>query len=63
MSYRFKPGDKVRIHATPSSSLGVKEHADEVVTIKECYPYIYDTYRLEELPHLWDGKVFEEVNK
>ena len=32
--YRFNIGDKVRIHATKTSSVGCKEHDGEVVTIK-----------------------------
>ena len=33
-AYRFNVGDKVRIHATKTSSVGVKEYDGKVVTIK-----------------------------
>lgn len=50
--YKFNVGDKVRIHATKTSSLGVKEHNSEIVTIKARCPFTW-AYELEELDGLW----------
>lgn len=50
--YKFNVGDKVRIHATKTSSLGVKEHNGEIVTIKARCSFTW-AYELEELDGLW----------
>lgn len=59
-AYRFKVGDRVQIHATPSSSVGCKEHDGEVVTIKALCPFTW-AYELEELPDLWANGCFKKV--
>lgn len=56
--YRFNVGDKVRIHATKTSSLGVKQHDGEVVTIKSRCKFTF-AYELEELDGLWQDRCFE----
>lgn len=58
--YRFSVGQKVRIHATPSSSVGVKEHDGEIVTIKSLCKFTW-AYELEELDGLWMDSCFEAV--
>lgn len=50
--YKFNVGDKVRIHVTKTSSLGVKEHNGEIVTIKARCSFTW-AYELEELDGLW----------
>lgn len=50
--YKFKAGDRVRIHATPSASLGCKEHAGEVHTIITRCKFTW-AYELEGLEGLW----------
>ena len=61
MRYRFNTGDRVRIRASKTASVGVKEHADEVVTIKRRCPFTW-AYELVELEGLWHGNCFEEVS-
>ena len=58
--YRFKVGDKVRIHATPTSSVGVKEHDGKIVTIKSRCKFTW-AYELEELDGLWQDGCFEVI--
>lgn len=58
--YKFNVGDKVRIHATKTSSLGVKEHDDEIVTIKARCSFTW-AYELEELEGLWTQGCLKEV--
>lgn len=58
--YKYKAGDRVRIHATPSASTGCKEHAGEIVTIKARCPFTW-AYTLEELPNLWAEGCLREV--
>lgn len=58
--YRFKVGDRVQIHATPSASEGCKEHDGEVVTIKALCPFTW-AYYLEELSNLWAENCLQEV--
>lgn len=60
--YKYKTGDRVRIHATPSASVGCKEHDDELVTIKARCPFTW-AYELEELPNLWHENCLTEVSK
>lgn len=52
---KFKAGDKVRIYATKSSSVGVKEHDGEIATIKGQCSFFSKAYYLEEFgcDHLW----------
>ena len=59
-AYRFDVGQKVKIHATPTSSAGVKEHDDEIVTIKDRCKFTW-AYELEELDGLWQDGCFEVV--
>ena len=58
--YKFNIGDKVRIHATKTSSLGVKEHDGEIVTIKARCPFTW-AYELEELEGLWTQGCFKVI--
>lgn len=58
--FRFNVGDKVRIRATKMSSVGVKEHDGEIVTIKARCKFTW-AYELEELDGLWQDRCFEEV--
>lgn len=58
--YRFKVGQKVRIRATKTSSVGCKEHDGEVVTIKSLCKFTW-AYALEELDGLWQDACFEAV--
>lgn len=58
--YRFNVGDKVRIHATKTSSVGVKEHDGEVVTIKSRCKFTW-AYALDELDGLWQDSCFETI--
>ena len=58
--YRFEVGQKVRIHATKTSSLGVKEHDGKVVTIKARGKFTW-AYELEELDGLWQDNCFEAI--
>lgn len=60
-NYTFKEGDRVRIHATSTSSSGVKEHDGEIVTIKARCKFTW-AYELVELPGLWHGRCFEKVD-
>ena len=58
--YKFHVGQKVRIHATPSASIGCKRHHNEIVTIKALCKFTW-AYYLEELPDLWMEGCFREV--
>lgn len=55
--YRFDVGQKVRVRATPTSSIGVKEHDGKVVTIKSRCKFTW-AYELEELDGLWMDSCF-----
>ena len=55
--YRFEVGQKVKIHATKTSSAGVKEHDGEIVTIKSRCKFTW-AYELEELDGLWQDGCF-----
>lgn len=57
--FRFSAGDKVRIHATKTSSVGVKEHDGEIVTIKARCSFTW-AYALEELDGLWQDRCFKK---
>ena len=59
-AYRFEVGQKVRIHATKTSSVGVKEHDGEIVTIKSRCKFTW-AYELEELDGLWQDSCFHVV--
>lgn len=58
--YRFKVGQKVRIRGSKTSSVGCKEHAGEVVTIKSLCKFTW-AYELEELDGLWQDGCFEVI--
>lgn len=58
--YRFEAGQKVRIHATKTSSIGCKEHDGKVVTIKSRCKFTW-AYELEELDGLWMDNCFVAV--
>ena len=58
--YRFDVGQKVRINATPTSSVGMKEHDGEIVTIKARCKFTW-AYYLEELDGLWMDGCFVAV--
>lgn len=58
--YRFKVGQKVRIHATPTSSITCKEHDGEIVTIKSLCTFTW-AYALEELDGWWQDGCFEAI--
>jgi len=55
--YRFSVGERVRIRAKPSSSMGVHEHDGETVTIKALCSFTW-AYELKELPGLWQDGCF-----
>lgn len=58
--YRFDVGQKVRLHATKTSSVGLKEHDGKVVTIKARCKFTW-AYELEELDGLWMDNCFVAV--
>ena len=58
--YRFDVGQKVRIRATKTSSVGCKEHKGEVVTIKSLCKFTW-AYELEELDGLWMDNCFDAI--
>ena len=58
--YRFNIGQKVRIHATKTSSVGVKAHDGEIVTIKSHCKFTW-AYELEELDGLWQDNCFVAI--
>lgn len=58
--YRFAVGQKVKIHATKTSSVGVKEHDGKVCTIKSRCKFTW-AYELEELDGLWMDNCFVAV--
>ncbi len=64
MKHKFEIGEKVRIHATKTSSDGVKQHDGEIVTIATYDAHI-DAYTLEEygVDHLWKSGCFKHLNK
>lgn len=59
--YRFDIGDKVKIRATKTSSIKVKEHDGEIVTIKRRCPFTW-AYELEELSDLWTDRCFKKID-
>lgn len=56
--YRFEVGQKVRLRATKTSSVRLKEHDGEIVTIKSRCKFTW-AYALEELDGLWQDSCFE----
>jgi hypothetical protein len=58
--FRFDAGDKVRIHATKTSSVSVKQHDGEIVTIKARCKFTW-AYELEELDGLWQDRCFIKI--
>ena len=58
--YRFDVGQKVRIHATKTSSVGAKEHDGKIVTIKSRCKFTW-AYELEELDGLWMDSCFKAI--
>ena len=58
--YRFDVGQKVKLRATKTSSVGVKEHDGKIVTIKSRCKFTW-AYELEELDGLWQDGCFEVV--
>ena len=64
MKHKFEIGEKVRIHATKTSSDGVKLHDGEIVTISTYDAHI-DAYTLEEYgaDHLWKSDCFKTLNQ
>ena len=58
--YRFEVGQKVRLRATKTSSVGLKEHDGEIATIKSRCKFTW-AYELEELDGLWADSCFEAV--
>lgn len=58
--YRFDVGQKVKIRATNTSSVGVKEHNGKIVTIKARCKFTW-AYELEELDGLWMDNCFDTI--
>jgi hypothetical protein len=58
--YRFAVGQKVKIRATKTSSVGCKENDGEIVTIKARCKFTW-AYELEELDGLWQDGCFVAV--
>lgn len=58
--YRFEVGQKVRLRATQTSSVGLKEHDGKIVTVKSRCKFTW-AYELEELDGLWQDSCFEAV--
>ena len=58
--YRFEVGQKVKIHATKTSSVGCREHNGKIATIKSRCKFTW-AYELEELDGLWQDRCFEAV--
>lgn len=58
--YRFAVGQKVKIRATKTSSVGCEEHDGEIVTIKARCKFTW-AYELEELDGLWQDGCFIAV--
>ena len=58
--YRFEAGQQVRIRGGKSASVGVKEHAGKIVTIKSRCKFTW-AYELEELDGLWMDSCFSIV--
>lgn len=58
--YRFSVGQKVRIRSGVNASIGCKENAGKIVTIKSFCKFTW-AYELEELDGLWADGCFEAV--
>lgn len=58
--FRFNMGDRVKIKATKTSSVGVKQHDGEIVTIKAKCKFTF-AYELEELDGLWQDRCFQKI--
>lgn len=58
--FRFNTGDKVKIKAAKTSSVGVKLHDGEIVTIKARCKFT-GAYELEELDGLWHDHCFQKI--
>lgn len=60
MKHKFAVGDKVMIRSSKTSSIGCKEHAGEIVTIKDlcCFTKAYE---LEELDGYWTEGCLKKV--
>lgn len=60
---KFKVGEKVRIHATKTSSNEVKKHDGEIVTIKAPCEFYSKACYIEELDGLWTYGCFKPLAK
>ena len=58
--YRFDVGQQVKIRCGKTSSVGCKENAGKIVTIKSRCKFTW-AYELEELDGLWMDSCFEAV--
>ena len=58
--YRFDVGQKVRICGGKTASIGCKENAGKIVTIKSRCKFTW-AYELEELDGLWMDSCFSIV--
>jgi hypothetical protein len=58
--YRFAIGQQVKIRSGKTSSVGCKENAGKIVTIKSLCEFTW-AYELEELDGLWMDSCFEAV--
>lgn len=58
--YKFKVGQKVRIYAGKTPSVGVAENAGKIVTIKALCPFTW-AYYLEEFDNLWNENCLRAV--
>ena len=58
--YRFTVGQQVKIRASKTASVGCKENAGKIVTIKSRCKFTW-AYELEELDGLWMDSCFEAV--
>jgi hypothetical protein len=58
--YRFTVGQRVKIRGGKTASVGCKENAGRVVTIKSHCKFTW-AYELEELDGLWMDNCFEAI--
>lgn len=59
--YRFEVGQKVRIRGGRTASIGCKENAGKIVTIKSLCKFTW-AYELEELDGLWMDSCFAPIS-
>jgi hypothetical protein len=59
-TYKYRIGQKLRLKAGRTSSVGLREHDGKIVTIKALCPFTF-AYEVRELSGLFHENCFKEL--